>query len=209
MSNCSPNGKHLVATDKTLLIDEKTGEVLSECVVEKVKRVTTDNVYCKLYTSDMKRWQKLSTKQLLLFLAMCSEMEYSGLVHASGLHKKRLQEMSGVTNEQVYQVSMRKLKDNGFIAPYVDETLKQFQGYYLVNPNIVAKGSVYKVTNETKPLYLANLKRIAERQRRQSCKDFGAAVADFQKRCNNKSESKDNVQKIIEKIKQLEHNSCE
>ena len=131
-------GKSVSNIDKTstrVVVDNLTGEIISEESSVESVRVSKEDDFAKLYLDGVELLRGLTGGQLSLLLSLARRMNYSGEVMVAGSHRREVMAETGVGGVTLAR-ALRALRDKGVITP-VDGV----RGFYKVNPRVLAKGS--------------------------------------------------------------------
>jgi hypothetical protein len=120
-------GKNKVET----VVDKLTGEIVSEKVTS--TKYTPEPEYVKLYLRDVVKLFDLSGTTKTVFIALLRKMNYDNEILLAGKMKEEMAE-SMKMKKNTFEHSMGELVVKGVL-------LKKGNNWYLVNPNLIGKGS--------------------------------------------------------------------
>ncbi len=130
-------GRTTITNTKTF-IDEQTGEVLST-ETESSTIFNKEDDFFKMYCNDFGILLGLSKAEISVFLTLASRMDYDNVICVIAPKRTILVEKSG-TAEKTFQHALKVLRKKRLIYPLVNDG-KEKRGWYVVNPDIVGKGS--------------------------------------------------------------------
>lgn len=134
--------KKIIQVVETDTIDYETGEIttLQRSIV---KEIPVNENYVKLFCNCLSKIVGLSQAEADVFHKVITTMGYNNIVCFSGPARQLIANSLDIS-EKTLEKAVKELKDREIIIPIkIDGVTKR--GWYIVNPNFVAKGGVKQI----------------------------------------------------------------
>lgn len=124
-------------------VDLSTGEIKST-QKDTTYFVDREPNFVKLYLDDVAKIACLNNRETNAFYQFVSQMSYNNLVPLTGPIRDIVMQSLNITEERTFERLIKSLKDKGILVPLTkigkDGQTKVHRGFYLINPELVAKG---------------------------------------------------------------------
>ena len=124
---------------RTEIVIDEDGVIQSES-----KRFSKEREpdFIKLYVDDIGKILGLTDSERKTIIQLAIGMGYNGVIPLYGPIKQYMMRQLGINNVSLFDRRIKSLKDENILLPVKDpHTGKLCRGLYVINPNLIAKGT--------------------------------------------------------------------
>lgn len=134
--------KNIRQVIETEILDVETGEITTSKKTH-ISSVTIEENYVKLFCNCLSKIVGLTQAEADVFHSIITTMGYNNMVCFSGPARELISQSLGIS-QKTLEKAVKELKDREIIIP-IKMNGKTRRGWYVVNPNYVAKGGLKQI----------------------------------------------------------------